>query len=93
MGLKTCDGEWFFGVGDTVEVDIWISGMPEPLLTAAFWVFLDAALLKVESVTAFDNIDLPGPWDYLMTRKLPNPKGPGYFFACGNLVGYIPGWM
>jgi hypothetical protein len=89
-GLKTFDGEWIVGVGDTVEVDVWISGMPEPLLTAGFWVFYDSSLLKVENVAAFDNIDLPGPWDYLMTRKAANPKGPGHFFACGNLSGTSP---
>ena len=89
-GLKTFDGEWVLGVGDTVEVDVWICGVPEPLLTVGFWTLYDASLLGVENAAAFDNVDLPGPWDYLMTRKAPNPRGPGYLFACGNLSGTLP---
>lgn len=89
-GLKTFDGEWVLGVGDTVEVDVWICGMPEPLLTVGFWALYDSSLLSVENAAAFDNVDLPGPWDYLMTRKAPNPRGPGYLFADGNLAGTLP---
>ena len=86
-GLKTFDREWVVGVGDTVEVDIWVSNMSEPLLTTGFRVLFDSSVLAVEHAAAFDDMDLPGPWDYLMTRKAPNPRGPGYLFACGNLSG------
>lgn len=86
-GLKTFDREWVVGVGDNLEVDIWVSSMPEPLLTSGFWALFDSSVLAVEHVAAFDDMDLPGPWDHLMTRKAPNPRGPGYFFACGNLSG------
>ena len=86
-GSKTFDREWVMGVGDTVEVDIWISGMSEPLLTSGLRVLFDATVLTVEHASAFDDMDLPGSWDHLMTRKAPNPRGPGYLFACGNLSG------
>ena len=89
-GQKTFDSEWVIAVGNTVEVDVWISGVSEPLLTAGLWVLFDGTLLRVKKVTAFDNVDLPGPWDYLMTRKVPNPRGPGHFFASGNLSGTFP---
>jgi hypothetical protein len=86
-GTKTFDRRWVVGVGDTVEVDIWISNMSEPLLTTGFRVLYDSSVLAVEHAAAFDDMDLPGSWDYLMTRKGPNPRGPGYLFACGNLSG------
>jgi len=86
-GSKTFDREWVMGVGDTVEVDFWVSGMSEPLLTTGFRVLFDSSVLAVEHAAAFDDNDLPGSWDYLMTRKAPNPRGPGYLFACGNLSG------
>ena len=89
-GKKSLDSEWIITVGNTVDVDVWISGVSEPLLTAGLWVLFDDSLLRVENVTAFDNVDLPGPWDYLMTRKAANPRGPGHFFACGNLSGTFP---
>lgn len=86
-GSKTFDRGWVMSVGDTVEVDVWVSGMSEPLLTTGFRVLFDSSVLAVEHAAAFDDMDLPGPWDHLMTRKAPNPKGPGYLFACGNLSG------
>jgi hypothetical protein len=86
-GSKTFDRAWVVSVEDTVEVDIWVSGMAEPLLTTGFRVLFDSSVLTVEHAAAFDDMDLPGSWDYLMTRKAPNPKGPGYLFACGNLSG------
>ena len=89
-GSKTFDREWVMGVGDTVEIDVWINGMSEPLLTSGFMVLFDSSVLTVEHAAAFDNMDLPGPWDHLMTRKASNPRGPGYLFACGNLSGTSP---
>jgi hypothetical protein len=86
-GSKTFDREWIMGLGDTVEVDVWISGMSEPLLTSGFRMLFDSSVLAVEHAAAFDDMDLPGSWDHLMTRKAPNPRGPGYLFACGNLSG------
>jgi len=84
-GLKTFDTEWIVGVNQTVAMDVWVSGSTEPLLTSGFQVLFDTSRLAVEDVTAFDDMDQPGPWDYLMTRKAPNPRGPGYRFACCNL--------
>ena len=86
-GSKTFDRTWVVGVGETVEVDIWVSGMSEPLLTTGFRILFDSSVLTVEHASAFDDMDLPGSWDYLMSRKAPNPRGPGYLFACGNLSG------
>ena len=86
-GSKTFDREWVVSVGDTVEVDIWVSDMSEPLLTTGFRLLFDSSVLAVDHAAAFDDMDLPGSWDHLMTRKAPNPRGPGYLFACGNLSG------
>ena len=89
-GSKTFDREWIMGAGDTVEVDVWVCGMTEPLLTSGFRAVYDSSVLEVKHVAAFDDMDLPGPWDYLMTRKAPDHTGPGYRFACGNLSGTSP---
>lgn len=89
-GLKTFDPEWVLGVDRELVVDVWIGGSPEPLLTTGVQVLFDQSRLAIEDVAAYDDIDLPGPWDYLMTRKAMNPRGPGYLFACGNLSGTQP---
>lgn len=89
-GLKTFDPVWVTGVNETLVLDVWIGGAPEPLLTTGVRVLYDQSRLTIEDVAAFDDIDLPGPWDYLMTRKALNPRGPGYLYACGNLSGTPP---
>lgn len=77
--------------GQKTEVEIWLQGIPGPLLTAGFWMSYDPAQIMVSSVEVFDDADLPGPWDHAMTKKSENPEGTGtYLVTLGNLSNVEP---
>ena len=77
--------------GKEAQVEIWLEGIPSPLITAGFWMSYNPAQMAVSSVKVFDDADLPGPWDHAMTKKLENPEGAGtYLVTLGNLANVEP---
>ena len=78
--LKTWDEEWTIGATGKVEIDIWINDVPEPLITAGFWIEFDASQMSIDSV------EIIGDWDESMNTVVLEPDGPGtYMFVTGNL--------
>lgn len=60
---KTFEESWTLSPGDTVDVDIWVTDVPEPsLLSAGFFIFNDSPLVNITSVTAYDD-ENDGPWE------------------------------
>ncbi len=77
--------------GKETQVEIWLQGIPAPLITAGFWMSYNPAQVMVSAVEVFDGSDLPGPWDHAMTKKLENPEGAGTFLVTlGNLANVEP---
>ena len=77
--------------GKETQVEIWLQGIPAPLITAGFWMSYNPAQIMVSAVEVFDDADLPGPWDHAMTKKLENPEGTGtYLVTLGNLANVEP---
>jgi hypothetical protein len=77
--------------GTETQVEIWLEGIPAPLITAGFWMSYNPTQIMVSSVKVFDDADLPGPWDHAMTKKLENPEGTGtYLVTLGNLANVDP---
>ena len=86
---QTYDEEWTMGVGEEVDVDIWINDLPESIISGGAWLDFDPAKFSVVSVEVYeiDSPTTPGPWDPGFTVILPEPDGPGtYFIECGNLT-------
>jgi len=83
--LKTFDDEWTLGTGDTVDVDIWISDLPEDMITAGFVVEYDESRVSIANTAVYDG-SLPGPWDGDMTTIVDDPAKPGILAVIvGNL--------
>ncbi len=77
--------------GKDAQVEIWLQGLTAPLITAGFWISYNPAQTTVAAVEAFDDADLPGPWDHAMTKKHEKPDGPGtYLLTLGNLANVDP---
>ena len=90
--LKTFDEEVWSCPGAQPELDIWINDIPEPLITAGFWIVY-SPLIEIEDVLIYDGSDLPGPWNPSVSGKVPEPDGPGtYFVVVGGWSGspYTP---
>ena len=79
-------------VGECFNVDIRLDDVPEPLLTAGFFMMFDASLATIIDVAVYDGNDLtPDIWDPGFTHKVPDAAGPGsYLLACGNFVDVPP---
>ena len=76
-------------VGECFYMDVRLDEVPEPLLTAGFFIILDSSLATIVDVAVYDGNDLtPEIWDAGFTREAPDAAGPGtYLIACGNLAG------
>ena len=92
--LQTYDDEWTLGVGEEVDVDIWINDLPESLITGGAWLIFDPAKISVVSVAVYElgSPTTPGPWDPGFTTLIPDADGPGtYFIVGGNFGTVAPG--
>ena len=77
--------------GKDTQLEIWLQGISEPLVTAGFWLRYNPSQTIVSSVEVYDDSDLPGPWDHAMTKKLEKPDGSGtYLVTLGNLGNVQP---
>ena len=81
---KTFEESWTLNAGDTVEVDIWITDVPEEsLLTAGFTIEFDPSLVAVTDFMVYDGTDGPqGPW-----------APPSTFIEVDDPVQDIYGWL
>ena len=83
--LKTFDDEWTLETGETVDVDIWISELPEDMITAGFVVEYDDSRVSIANTAVYDG-SRPGPWDGDMTTIVDDPAKPGILAVIvGNL--------
>ena len=83
--LKTFDDEWTLETGETVDVDIWISELPEDMITAGFVVEYDESRVSIANTAVYDG-SRPGPWDGDMTTIVDDPAKPGILAVIvGNL--------
>ena len=88
---KTCDQKSPKGIGKEAEIDIWLKGVPEEIITAGFWISYDPSQASIVSVEIYDGSVLKGPWDRSMTKKVENPSGKGTFLVTvGNLANVKP---
>ena len=88
--LKTFDEELTIPSGETTDVDIWLTNVPEKLITAGFFVDYDASKVAIAESDFYDG-SLPGPWDSDMTNVVGNPSGPDTFMVIvGNLGSVSP---
>ena len=88
---KTCDQKSPKGIGKEAEIDIWLKGVPEEIITAGFWISYDPSQASIVSVDIYDGSVLKGPWDSSMTKKVENPSGKGtYLVTAGNLSNVKP---
>jgi hypothetical protein len=66
-GQKTYDTTWTLDQGQTVEMDIWLSGLPagEDLLTSGCFITYDPSQVSISSVMVYDTAATPTPglWD------------------------------
>jgi len=85
--LKTCDETIYCTYNYTYLIDVWLNDVPEPLLSAGFYLDYDPSEASILEVKGYDGSDLPGPWQPPITA-VAEPDGPGtYFVATYNLDG------
>ena len=84
--LKTFDDEWTMGVGDEVDLDIWVNDVPLYLLSGGFWIQYDPSEVSIVSVDAYDSYELGEPWNGGFTTIIPDAGGPGTYF-----LAVVPG--
>ena len=78
--LKAWEDEWMMAEGDSVQLDINLSDVPEPLITAGILIEYDPSQLNIVSA------DIKGGWDQGMSNIVKDPNGPGsYMITTGNL--------
>jgi len=79
--LQTFDDEVTILQSEIVAADIWIHDVPEPLITAGFWMEFDASHISIIDADLYSE-----PWDAGMSQTVKDPKGPGtYMVTVGNL--------
>jgi hypothetical protein len=84
--LKTFDDERTIARSETVGMDIWLLDVPEPLITAGFWMEFDASKMSIIGSDTYSE-----PWDPGMSQTVENPQGPGsYMVTVGNLSTASP---
>ena len=54
LSWQTYDDEWTLGVGEEVDVDIWINDLPESLITGGAWLVYYPAQISVVSVEVYE---------------------------------------
>ena len=76
------------GQGDSVEIHIGLSDVPEALITAGVWIEYDASQMSIVNA---DINSGDGAWDAGMSQTIKDPKGPGtYMITAGNLSTVLP---
>jgi hypothetical protein len=84
--LKTFDDETTIAQSETIAMDIWLQEVPEPLITAGFWIAFDSSQMNIISTDVYSE-----PWDPGMSQTVVNPQGPGsYMVTVGNLSSASP---
>jgi hypothetical protein len=66
-------------VGDCFFMDIWLDDVPEPLITAGFFIVQDPSLANIIDVAVYDGELNPDIWDPGSTYKVPDADGPGTY--------------
>jgi len=88
---KTFDTKEIKTHGKEIEVDLWIKDAAQPCITAGFLITYDSSKVSIVNIEVYDSSVVSGPWDRMMTRKVPDSDGPGtYMVACGNLSNVTP---
>jgi hypothetical protein len=80
--LKTFEDTWTMNPGETVDVDIWLTDVPEDLLTGGFFISYDPALVNITNVVPYDS-DNGGPWDASFTNSFEIEPGQ-WFLVLAN---------
>jgi len=86
--LKTFDNTWTLSPGSTVDVDIWLSDLPECIYTAGAIIQFNPALVDIISVVPYET-PIGGPWDPGLTSSLEVAYGE-WFLTLGNLGTVAP---
>jgi hypothetical protein len=86
--LKTFDEAREMSVGEEVDVDVWMNGVLEPIMSSGFMMRYDPSLATLVSVQIYDANELPGPWYSGDTLKVPEADGPGTYFVWVNEVSW-----
>lgn len=74
-------------VGECFYMDIRLDEVPEPLVTAGFFITQNPSLATITDVAVYDGDLTPALWDPGFTSKVPGADGPGtYMLACGNFA-------
>jgi hypothetical protein len=60
--LKTFDDEWALSPSGTVDMDIWLNDLPEPMLTAGCYITFDPDLITITNLVPNDTHN-GGQWD------------------------------
>jgi hypothetical protein len=78
----------FLGDSENPAIDVRLSGVEEPLITAGLWIEYDASQMNLVSA---DINSGDGAWDTGMSQTVKDPKGPGtYMITAGNLSTVNP---
>ena len=89
--LKTFDDELYISAWSEQEIDIWINDVPEPLITAGFWITFDPTILWDFDIEVYDGELYPALWDPGFTGVVDQPAGPGtYMLMVGNFAHADP---
>jgi hypothetical protein len=72
--LKTFDDSWAMRTTETIQMDIWLNDLPESLISAGCLINFDPAVVSIVSFEAYDNNNLPGPWDGAATNLVIVPE-------------------
>ena len=86
--LQTFDDSWNLDVGQEVDMDIWICGMPETLITGGVLLDYDPLEISIVNAEVYEwglPIAPEGPWDPEFSVLFPDYYGQGsYFISCAN---------
>jgi len=83
--LKTCEQTIDCNHYYSYFMDVWLKDVPEPLVSAGFYLEYDPWAMSIVELNTYDGSDLSGPWDP-GSIGVADPNGPGtYFLATANL--------
>ena len=88
ISLKTWDETWTMNAGQTLEMEIWLTDAPEPILTSGCSISYDQTLIEITDVVPYDTAN-GGPWDAGFTGSFLFVPGQ-WFIQLGNLACVAP---
>jgi len=80
--LKTFDDEWALSPSGTVDMDIWLNDVPEPMLTSGCYITYDPELITITNFVPNDTT-IGGQWDGGFTTLIEVESGI-WFLALAN---------